>query len=89
MNSRIWVWVLTILIPSILSSQVDFSVSNLPIILIDTDGDEIVDTPKITANMKVIWGEGLNHVDDTSFNYDGQIGIEIRGSSSQSFPKKQ
>ena len=39
--------------------------------------------------MKVIWGEGINHVDDTSFNYDGQIGIEIRGSSSQSFPKKQ
>ncbi len=39
--------------------------------------------------MKVIWGEGLNHVDDNLFSYDGQIGIEIRGSSSQSFPKKQ
>ena len=39
--------------------------------------------------MKVIWGEGLNHIDDTSFNYNGQIGIETRGSSSQSFPKKQ
>ena len=89
-NSRIWVWALSILIPSILSAQVDFTVSNLPIILIDTDGEEIVDDPKITANMKVIWGEGMNHVNDTSFNYNGQIGIEIRGSSSQGYyPKKQ
>ncbi len=88
-NSRLWVWTLLMFIPSILCAQVDFTVSNLPIIIIDTDGEEIVDDPKITANMKVIWGEGLNHIDDTSFNYNGQIGIETRGSSSQSFPKKQ
>lgn len=67
-----------------------FQSSNLPIIKINTQGQQIVDDPKITANMKIIDnGAGIrNYLSDTVYAYDGFIGIEIRGSSSQSFPKK-
>ncbi|MBL7873571.1 MAG: CotH kinase family protein [Cyclobacteriaceae bacterium] len=68
-----------------------FTSSNLPILVINTSGQTIVDEPKITASMGIIDnGEGVrNHVTDPFNNYEGKIGIEIRGSSSQSFPKKQ
>ncbi len=68
-----------------------FTSSNLPIIVINTSGQLIVDEPKITASMGIIDnGFGVrNNVTDPFNNYDGKIGIEIRGSSSQSFPKKQ
>ncbi len=65
--------------------------SNLPIIKISTAGADIPDEPKITATMKVIFnGAGVrNNTSDVANNYDGKIGIEIRGSSSQGFEKKQ
>lgn len=66
-----------------------FESSNLPIVLIDTYGQEIPDDPKIQAGMKIIDnGPGeRNSVTDNPV-YDGFAGIEIRGSSSQMFPKK-
>jgi hypothetical protein len=67
-----------------------FTTSNLPIFIIETEnGQEIVDEPKRTAHLGVIWnGDGAtNHINDPFNDYDGQIGIEIRGSSSQWFPK--
>lgn len=65
--------------------------SNLPIVVINTAGATILDDPKIVADMGIIDnGPGQrNSVTDTYNNYSGKIGIEIRGSSSQSFPKKQ
>jgi hypothetical protein len=77
-----------ILINLSLRAQV-FTSSNLPIVLIDTDGQEIPDDPKIRADMKIIDnGPGeRNYLTDTPV-FDGFIGIEIRGSSSQMFPKK-
>jgi hypothetical protein len=68
-----------------------FESSNLPIVVIDTDGGEIVDDPRIRAHMGVInQGSGqLNQLSDPFSDYDGWIDIEIRGSSSQMFPKKQ
>ncbi len=65
--------------------------SNLPIIVINTGGFIIPDEPKITADMGIIYnGVGVrNNVTDPFNNYSGKIGIERRGSSSQSFPKKQ
>lgn len=67
------------------------SSSNLPIIKINTNGKEIVDEPKIIADMSIIDnGPGkTNHIGDTHYSYQGKIGIEIRGHSSQMFPKKQ
>ena len=73
------------------SSAVDFTSSNLPIIVIDTHGQTIPDEPKITADLGIIYnGPGVrNNLTDPFNHYNGKIGIEVRGSSSQSFPKKQ
>jgi hypothetical protein len=67
-----------------------FTSSNLPIVVITTS-IAIPDEPKITAHMGVIYnGPGeRNHMTDPFNNYDGPIGIEKRGSTSQSFPKSQ
>ncbi len=73
-----------------------FNNSNLPIVIIDTEGGAAIpDEPKIPATMKIIYrGEGeRNYVSDQDnpeyLNYDGKIDIEIRGSSSQYSSKKQ
>jgi len=69
---------------------VPFTSSNLPIIVINTNGGVIVDEPKITADMGIVYnGTGRNNVTDPFNDFSGTIGIEIRGSSSQFFPKKQ
>ncbi|MBI5914890.1 MAG: CotH kinase family protein [Bacteroidetes bacterium] len=75
---------------SLLTAQVQLETSNLPIFVITTqNGAEIVDEPKRTAHLGIIWnGDGaVNNITDPFGDYDGQIGIEIRGSSSQWFPK--
>jgi hypothetical protein len=68
-----------------------FTSSNLPIVIINTNGQTIVNEPKITVEMRIIDnGEGKrNSITDSVFHYAGKVGIEIRGSSSQMFPKKQ
>lgn len=64
--------------------------TNIPLILIDTYGDQIVDEPKIITNLKIIDnGVGaLNHPNDVPTNYNGYAGVEIRGSYSASLPQK-
>lgn len=69
---------------------VPFTSSNLPIIVINTGGAFIPDSPKILADMGIIFnGPARNNLSDPFNNYSGKIGIEVRGSSSQMFPKKQ
>ncbi|WOK06151.1 CotH kinase family protein [Imperialibacter roseus] len=73
------------------SQSVDFESSNLPIIIIDTEGRTIVNEPKVKARMGIINNpEGItNNISGPFTDYDGFIGIEFRGSSSQAlFPKK-
>lgn len=65
--------------------------SDLPVVKINTMGENIPDEPKIVAHMGIIDnGPGnMNNIFTDPFNgYDGQIAIETRGSSSQTFPKK-
>jgi hypothetical protein len=64
--------------------------SNLPIIIINTNGQTIPNDPKITADMGIIYnGNGArNNITDPQNHYSGKIGIEIRGQSSQMFPMK-
>jgi len=71
-------------------SPKDFYSSHLPLISINTLGHSIVDDPRIRAEMGVINnGPGeINHISDTFSGYYGWINIEIRGESSQMFPKK-
>jgi len=70
--------------------------SNLPIFVINTDwGVTIPDAPRVFGSMKIIYrGNGernsLTDIDSNRYlNYNGRIAIELRGSSSQSLPKKQ
>jgi hypothetical protein len=75
--------------------------SNLPIMLITTDLDpetnspiEIPDEPKVLGTMKLIFRpDGTRNyltdiTNDSFLNYNGRIGIELRGSSSQVLEKK-
>lgn len=69
--------------------DIDYEESNLPIIHIDTRGKSIPDEPKIMVKMKVInHSGGGNKLFDTDYEYNAWAGIEIRGSSSQMFEKK-
>lgn len=72
-------------------SQMSFQSSNLPLVIIDTDGQEIPDEPKISAYMGIVFnGDGIrNSISDPHNNYSGAIGIELRGSTSQFFSDKK
>ncbi len=73
----------------VLHAQITSS-SNLPIVVINTNGVTIPDEPKIPATMGIIYnGPGQrNHLSDPFNEYNGNIGIEVRGESSQMFPMK-
>ncbi len=77
--------------PALRAGDVNFESSNLPIVVIDTHGQTIPDEYRIMADMGIIYnGPGQrNHINDPFNNYNGKISIELRGSSSQMFPKKQ
>jgi hypothetical protein len=66
------------------------SSSNLPLVVINTNGKTIIDASKIQATMKLIFnGDGkINQPTDPGNIYTGNIGIEIRGSYSASLPQK-
>lgn len=87
---KIWVFIAIIFLKIASSQDVNFTSSNLPIVIINTFGQEIPDDYKIIARMGIIYnGEGVrNYISDPFNEYDGFIGIELRGSSSQMFPKK-
>jgi CotH kinase protein/Secretion system C-terminal sorting domain/Proprotein convertase P-domain len=65
--------------------------TNIPLVILKTNGQGIPGDTKITAQMGIIDnGIGaINRVTDPFNGYDGFIGIEVRGSSSAGFPQKQ
>lgn len=72
-------------------SQVTLTDSNLPIVVItQPPGQTINDATRIVCDMGVIDnGNGLrNYMTDPFNNYNGKIAIEVRGSTSQQYPKK-
>ena len=62
--------------------------SKLPLIIIDTYNEEIVDEPRIIAHMGIINNNDNNNYYDESNEYNGMISIELRGNSSLNNPKK-
>jgi hypothetical protein len=76
--------------PSWFEPPYEFTSSNLPILVINTGGRVIPDDPKLTAEMGLIDnGPGRrNGIGDPWNGYEGRIGIEMKGESSQMFPKK-
>ncbi len=99
-RSALNIFILVCFLLSNASKAQTFTDSNLPIVIITTDlgtnGQplEIVDEPKILSSMKIIKRPdgSRNYLTDQNttayLNYNGRIGIEIRGSSSQALPKK-
>lgn len=79
-----------LMIPCLLLRAQPITSSNLPIVVINTSGKEIMDDPKIMADMGIINNAvGIRNNYSDAFNeYSGKIGIEIRGQSSQMFPMK-
>ncbi len=67
-----------------------FTSSNLPIVVINTNNQNIPDSPNIIAHMGIIYnGIGArNYLTDPFNDYNNKIAIQIRGSSSQMFPQK-
>ncbi len=76
--------------PSWFQPPLIFTTSNLPIVVINTNSQNIMDDPRIICDMGIIDnGFGtVNSINDPFNDYNGKISIEYRGSSSQSFPKK-
>lgn len=67
-----------------------FSSSDLPIVVLETNGTTIKDEPKVTIEMGIIYnGAGVrNNLNDPKNHYNGKIAVEYRGSSSQQYEKK-
>ena len=69
----------------------DFTSSNLPIVVINTNNQTISNKNRIVADMGIIYnGEGIrNNINDPINNFSGKISIQIRGASSSGWSKKQ
>lgn len=93
MKIRAYLWLLPVMAFQ-LSTRAQITPSTfagyLPLFVIDTQNQSIGDANRIVADLKIIQNpEGeLNHYDDTAISFEGKIAIEIRGNSSQMFPKK-
>ena len=75
--------------PAWFREPIEMNESYLPLLVINTNGLTIVDEPKITASLGIIDNEGvINKLSDPYTSVVDYIGIEIRGSSSQMFEKK-
>ncbi len=77
--------------PDWFKPPVEFTSSNLPVFVIETENHApIPDEPKIKAHLGIIYGgpDSINHITDPFTEYDGVIGIEIRGNSTSTWPKK-
>lgn len=75
--------------PTWFTEPISSESGNLPLILINTNSQTIIQNVKITADMKVLnSATGLNNINDTTFEYNGKVGIEIRGNTSAGYPKK-
>jgi hypothetical protein len=77
-------------IPSWFTPPFVLTSSNLPIVVLDTYNVDIPDEPKIDGTMGIIFNgdSQMNYLSDPFNEFFGQIAIEKRGSSSNSFPMK-
>ena len=64
------------------------SAPSIPVVKINTFGKEIPDEPRINAHMQIYTPSGKKNLKKKDVEYNGLINIELRGSTSQSFPKK-
>lgn len=86
----IFILTISLFTSSSIFSQVEFTESNLPIVIINTNGLEILHDERIVADMGIIYAgyNQTNHINDPWNNYNGKVSIETRGNTSLEFPKK-
>ncbi len=72
------------------ASYFTISSSDLPIFVINTNGQAIPDEPRIGGDLGIIWHHDTarNYMTDPFNHYNLRVGIETRGASSSNFPKK-
>ena len=71
-------------------NNVEFTSSNLPIVIINTGGKTLTNRQKSEATMKIIDnGSRRNKITDTPNGYNGNIKIKLRGNSSLFFDQKR
>ena len=76
--------------PTTSRNDVEFTSSNLPIVIIQTDNRTLTNREKTGATMKIIDnGSKRNKVTDKANGYDGRIKIKLRGNSSLFFDQKR
>jgi len=87
---RIVLTQLLVLFLTVLYAQDKTFTTNLPIVFLNTNGKAIVDNPRVIVQMEIVWkGNGkTNKTSDPRTHFIGNVNIEIRGSTSQQFPKK-
>ena len=76
--------------PAWFTPPIDLFATNLPIVVVNTNFTTIPDEPKIDGIMGIIFNANgdTNHINDPFNEFYGQISIERRGSSSNTFPAK-
>ena len=76
--------------PTTTRNDVEFTSSNLPIVIIETESKTLTNREKTGATMKVIAkASGRNKMTDPANGYDGKIKIKLRGNSSLFFDQKR
>lgn len=71
-------------------ASVTLTSSNLPIVFIKTNGQSIPDSPNVAATLKIIdhGYNATNNVTDPFNAFNGNIGIQTRGSWTAQYPQK-
>jgi hypothetical protein len=76
--------------PTTSRNDVEFTSSNLPIVIIETEAKTLTNSQKSGGTMKVIDnGSKRNRITDQANGYDGKIKIKLRGNSSLFFDQKR
>ncbi|MDF1695142.1 MAG: CotH kinase family protein, partial [Saprospiraceae bacterium] len=83
MNKLIYIFFILLVFPLLATSQV-LTESNLPIVTIDSNGEEINDDNKVEAVMKIYYKEdgSTNSINDAPNDFNGKIDIKLRGQTS-------
>lgn len=94
-TKKIAILSLFVLFVSVIFSQnpkasVTLTSSNLPIVFIKTNGQQIPDSPNVAATLKIVdHGYNVtNNVTDPPNAFNGNIGIQTRGSWTAQYPQK-
>jgi hypothetical protein len=94
------VWYYCILTAAINNTTINYSINNpqyplpvegdsslLPIVMLDVPSKIIPSNARVNATMKILDNGKLNRITDNNFKYSGNITIERKSLTNQSFPK--